>query len=66
MERRNKDIKLLYEISCGATNFPRMRNRIMFCINKEAPILATRKELTGTLVKKEVLIRRPKINQISN
>ena len=44
MERVNRDIKTLNDISFGATNFTRMRNRIMLSINDGAPILAYRKE----------------------
>jgi len=46
MERVNKDIKTIIRISFGSSNFQRMRNRIMFCINGDAPILGTRKEKT--------------------
>ena len=43
MERVNRDIKTLNGISFGATNFDRMRNRIMFTINEDAPISPYRK-----------------------
>ena len=39
LERKNADIKTLIRVSFGATNFKRTRNRIMFCSNKNAPIV---------------------------
>lgn len=47
MERKNKDIKTIIRISFGSSNFIRMRNRIMFCLNEDAPILHTKKEITN-------------------
>lgn len=47
MERANRDIKSLNGISFGATNFPRMRNRIMFTMNENTPISPYRKENTN-------------------
>lgn len=47
MERVNRDIKNLFSISFGSTNFERVRNRIMFCINDNSPILGYRKKLTN-------------------
>ena len=47
MERVNRDIKLLYEISFGSTNFERIRNRIMYCLNDNAAILGNRKDKTN-------------------
>lgn len=52
MERVNKDIKNLFAISFGSTNFERVRNRIMFCINEDAPILSYRKKTTNKRVGK--------------
>ena len=46
MERANRDIKTLNAISFGSTNFLRMRNRIMFVINENAPISPYRKKNT--------------------
>ena len=43
LERINKDIKNIFSISFGSTNFTRIRNRIMFCINEMSPILYSRK-----------------------
>ncbi len=43
MERVNRDIKTIFGISFGSTNFDRVRNRIMFSINEDSPILAWRK-----------------------
>lgn len=47
MERVNRDIKTLNGISFGTTNFNRMRNRIMFTINEDAPISPYRKKNTN-------------------
>ena len=47
MERENRDIKTLNGISFGATNFNRMRNRIMFTINEDAPISPYRRKNTN-------------------
>ena len=47
MERVNRDIKTINNISFGSTNFSRMRNRIMFAINKDAPISPYRKKNTN-------------------
>ena len=43
MERVNRDIKTLYRTSYGMKNFVRTRNRIMFCINQNTPILGVKK-----------------------
>lgn len=43
MERVNRDIKTLYRTSYGMRNFIRTRNRIMFCINQNSPILGIKK-----------------------
>lgn len=47
MERVNKDIKTIIRISFGSNNFTRTRNRIMFCINDDSPILSWRKKKTN-------------------
>ena len=52
MERVNRDIKTIFGISFGSTNFPRMRNRIIYCINQDVPILAWRKKETNKKVGK--------------
>lgn len=44
IERVNRDIKTLIRHAYGFKNFKRIRNRIMFVINKDAPILGYRKE----------------------
>lgn len=38
IERLNNDINTIYKISFGLTNFERTRNRIMYCLNDNAPI----------------------------
>jgi len=43
MERANRDIKTIIRHSFGFTNFERFRNRVMYCKNKDATILAYRK-----------------------
>ena len=43
MERVNREIKTFFGISFGSTNFVRVRNRIIYSINEDAPILAWRK-----------------------
>ena len=43
MERVNRDIKTIIEISFGSTNFTRVRNRVIFSINDSSPILYHRK-----------------------
>ena len=52
MERVNRDIKTLNNISFGSTNFSRMRNRIMFAINDGAPISPYRKRNTNKRIGK--------------
>ena len=52
MERVNRDIKTIFSISFGSTNFPRMRNRIMYCINQDIPILGFRKKVSNKKVGK--------------
>lgn len=52
MERVNKDIKTIIRVSFGSNNFTRMRNRIMFCINDNAPILSYRKKNTNKQIGK--------------
>ena len=44
MERVNRDIKQIFLSSYGSSNFTRMRNRIMYCINDDASILYYKKE----------------------
>lgn len=56
MERVNRNIKTLFGISFGSSNFTRMRNRILFTNNENAPILGSRKEKTNKRVGKP---RRP-------
>ena len=53
MERVNRDIKLIYEISFGSTNFERIRNRIMYCLNDNAPILGNKKYKTNKTIGKK-------------
>ena len=47
MERANLDIKTIFRLSFGSRNFPRMRNRIMYVMNSNSPILYHRKETTN-------------------
>lgn len=47
MERANRDIKTFLRISFGSSNFERTRNRIMFSMNNDAPILYYRKKETN-------------------
>lgn len=44
MERTNRDVKTLIRHAYGFKNFDRVRNRIMYVINEDAPILSDRKE----------------------
>lgn len=60
-ERVNRHIKTLYRLAYGAKNFYRMRNRIMYVINDDAPILYNRKEETNKyLGREEVNIQKNK------
>lgn len=47
MERVNRDIKTVLRLSFGSTNFCRTRNRIMYAINENEPILYKRKKHTN-------------------
>lgn len=47
MERLNRDIKTIFGLSFGSTNFIRVRNRILFCLNNDAPVLGYRKTTTN-------------------
>lgn len=47
IKRINRDIKLIFSNSFGSTNFIRMRNCIMFCINENSPVLAIKKKNTS-------------------
>ncbi len=44
MERVNRDIKTIFDISFGCRNFERTRNKIIFSINERAPILSAKKK----------------------
>jgi len=44
MERANRDIKTIIRHAYGYTNFQRLRNRIMYVKNDDAPILGNRKK----------------------
>lgn len=37
----------LFRLSFGTTNFERMRNRIMYSLNSDSPILYNRKQKTN-------------------
>ena len=53
LERKNSDIKTIIKVSNGYKNFPRLRNRIMFSINKNESIQASRKPKTNKLIGKK-------------
>ena len=53
LERKNSDIKTIIKVSNGYTNFERLRNRIMFSINKTEPIQANRKPTTNKAIGKK-------------
>lgn len=49
MEKVNRDIKTLYNIFFDSTNFSRIRNRIMYTLNDNSPILGvTNKDTNKT------------------
>jgi len=52
MERVNRDIKSIFGISFGFTNFKRVRNRILYSINENSPILAWRKSKSNKRLSK--------------
>ena len=52
MERVNRDIKTIFEISFGSTNFTRVRNRVIFSINDSSPILYHRKSSSNKRIAK--------------
>lgn len=59
MERANRDIKTILRLSFGSSNFPRMRNRIMWVMNDDSAILYTRKTVqTKENLRREGLIKR--------
>lgn len=47
IERNNEEIRKLFYISHGFSNFKRARNRIMYSLNKNEPILSERKDTTN-------------------
>ena len=47
IERKNEDIGELFFVSHGFSNFVRARNRIMFTLNENEPILNTMKPKTN-------------------
>ena len=51
IERVNRAIKSIIEIGFGSTNFVRMRNRIMYCVNDNASILYEKKQTNKTIGK---------------
>lgn len=53
MERANRDIKTIFRLSFGSTNFKRMRNRIMYVMNSDSPILYSPQEKTNKNVGKK-------------
>lgn len=53
MERANRDIKTIFRSSFGSRNFKRMRNRIMFAMNSDSPILYRPKKKTNKNIGKK-------------
>ena len=53
IERINRDIKTILRVSFGSSNFIRLRNKIMFSINENSPILYTRKSESNKRVGRE-------------
>lgn len=49
IERKNKDIKTIIRMANGYRNFARFRNRVMFSLNKNEPILAVPKKNTNKI-----------------
>lgn len=49
MERVNRDIKSLFRVSFGSTNFQRVRNRILYSINSNSSFLYTRKNISNKI-----------------
>ena len=43
IEKANSEIRKLIKVSYGCSNFTRFRNRIMYIINKNEPILGVKK-----------------------
>ena len=52
IERLNRTIKTIIRLSYGSTNFPRVRNRIMYVTNAYAGILYERKKVTNAKIGK--------------
>lgn len=52
LERKNSDIKTLIKVSFGNYNFPRTRNRILYSLNKNAPMLGDKKKTNYKMVGK--------------
>lgn len=47
IERKNEEIRKLFYISHGFSNFKRTRNRILYSLNENEPILSERKDTTN-------------------
>ena len=47
MEAINDQIKTIFKVSNGNTNFTRTRNRIMYSLNENTSILSSPKEKTN-------------------
>lgn len=52
MERINRDIKTIYRLSFGSTNFERIQSIIIYSLNSDAPILEYSKSATNKRVGK--------------
>ena len=46
IERKNEEIRKLFYISHGFSNFKRTRNRILYSLNDNEPVLADKKDHT--------------------
>ena len=53
MERANRDIKTIFRSSFGSRNFKRMRNRIMYAMNSDSPLLYSPRKKTNQNVGKK-------------
>lgn len=65
LERKNSDIKTLIKVSFGNHNFSRTRNRILYSLNKNAPMLGDKKNTNYKMIGK-TRGKYNKKNKISN
>ena len=52
IERKNKDIKTIIRLANGFTNFTRFRNKVMYSLNNNEPILGVAKKHTNKHIRK--------------